>query len=211
MRALVLLFLIGCGREATAPKAGSPEALADYLRTIAGADVATRQHAVTGWILDEAAWNRTVVVPYRALWNDYAAHFDAYVSPLVARFAAPGSITARRHYAGDPRLTNAQVRMRWALPVQYPSAVAELGGAPVDAVFIWDGSGWRVLAGLDDLLLARVRTLDPHCADLLVRSGPPNHCTEVGWFVADTALRGDASGFAHACQLAANACGNDKP
>jgi hypothetical protein len=211
MRAIVLVFLIGCGRQATAPKPGTPEALADYLRTVVGTDAATRQHAVTGWILDEAAWNRIVVVPYRALWKDYAAQFDAHMPPLVARLGDSGAITARRHYAGDPRLTDAQVRVRWALPVQYPSAVAELGGAPIDSVFVWDGSGWRVLAGLDDLLLARARALDPHCADLLVRSGPPNHCTEVGWFVADMALRDDRAGFAHACQLAANACGNDKP
>lgn len=201
----------GCRKPALTPPPGSADALAAYLRPLAGADEATRQHAVTGWILDEAAWNRTVVPPYRALWKDYAAGFDAHMPALVARLAQPGAITARRHYAGDPRLTNAQVRVRWALPVQYPSMVAELAGAPVDTVFIWDGSGWRVLAGLDDLLLARVRALDPACADLVTRAGPKNPCTEVGWFVADTALKDDRAGFAHACQLAANACGNDKP
>lgn len=205
-----MALLVACSR-APAPPAGSAEALGVYLRPLAGADQATRQHAVTGWILDEAAWNRIVVPPYRALWKDYAARFDTVMPALVTRLADHGAVTTRRHYAGDARLTDAQVRVRWALPVQYPSMVAELGGAPIDTVFVWDGSGWRVLAGLDDLLIARVRALDPHCADLLVRSGPPNPCTEVGWYVADTALRGDPAGFAHACGLAANACGNDKP
>ena len=216
MRALVVALLIAlaigaCSRGTPSPQPGTPEHLAAYLRTLAGADEATRRHAVTGWILDEAAWDRTIVVPYRSLWKDYAARFDAQVPALVTRLAQPGAITARRHYAGDPRLTNAQVRVRWALPVQYPSAVAELAGAPIDTVFVWDGSGWRVLAGLDDLLVEHVRALDPACTALLLRAGPPSHCSEVGWYVADTALRDDRAGFAHACLLAANACGNEKP
>lgn len=211
MRALALAFLIACKAQQPQPVAGSPEALAVYLRGVVGTDEATRQHAVTGWILDEAAFDRIIVSPYKQLWKDYAAHFDAVMPALVTRLAKAGAITTRRHYAGDPRLTNAQVRVRWALPVQYPSVVAELDGAPIDTVFVWDGSGWRVLAGVDDLLLQRVRALDGHCADLLLKSGPPNHCTEVGWFVGDTALKGDPAGFARACQLAANVCGNDSP
>jgi len=214
MRALVVAVVaigVACTRGTPTPPPGSADALAAYLRTVAGTDEAARHHAVTGWILDEAAWNRIVVPPYQALWHDYAARFDTMMPPLITRLADHGAITTRRHYAGDPRLTNAQVRVRWALPVQYPSMVAELAGAPIDTVFVWDGSGWRVLAGLDDLLLARVRALDPACADLVVRAGPKNPCTEVGWYVADTALRDDRKGFAHACQLATNACGNDKP
>ena len=211
MRALALAFLIACNAAPPAPPAGSPEALAAYLRGVAGTDPQTRQRAVTGWILDEPAFDRIIVTPYQQLWKDYAAQFDAKLPALVTRLAAHGTITTRRHYAGDPRLTNAQVRMRWALPVQYPSVVAELDGAPIDTVFVWDGSGWRVLVGLDDLLIQRVRALDAHCADLLLKSGPPNNCTEVGWFVADSALKQDQASFARACKLAANVCGNDTP
>jgi hypothetical protein len=201
MRALAAAFLIAaaCHRPAPvpAPAPGSPEALAAYLKT------ATPQDAA-GWILDEAGWDRIVVPPYRKLWPEYKAHFDAALAPVIAQLPHAGP--TRRHYAGDPRLSNAQTRLRWALPVQYPSVVAD----GIDTVFVWDGSGWRVLAGLDDLLLAHVRALDPHCADLVARAGPPGHCSEVGWFVADTALEGSA-GFAHACQLAADACGNSAP
>jgi len=211
MRALALAFLIACNAPAVQPPAGSPEALAGYLRGMAGTDQPTRQRAVTGWILDEPAFDRIIVTPYQQLWKDYAAHFDAKLPPLVAQLASHGAITTRRHYAGDPRLTNAQVRVRWALPVQYPSVVAELDGSPIDTVFVWDGSGWRVLAGLDDLLIERVRALDAHCANLLVKSGPPNNCTEVGWFVADSALKQDQASFARACKLAASVCGNDTP
>jgi len=197
MRALLLVVLIGCSKPAP-PAPGSPEALAAYLKT------ATAQDA-TGWILDQATWDRTVVPPYRALWPEYKAHFDAAIAPVIAQLPHAGA--TRRHYSGDPRLSHAQTRTRWALPVQYPSVVAD----GLDTVFMWDGAGWRVLAGLDDILMSHVRALDPRCADLLARAGgPQTHCSEVGWFVADTALRGDA-GFAHACQLAAAACGNESP
>jgi hypothetical protein len=198
MRALAAALLIAaCSRPAPAPPPGSPEALAAYLKT-------ATPHDATGWILDEAGWDRIVVPPYRALWPEYKAHFDAALAPVIAQLPHAGA--TRRHYAGDPKLSNAQTRLRWALPVQYPSVVAD----GLDTVFVWDGAGWRVLAGLDDVMLQHVRALDAHCADLVERAGPPGHCSEVGWFVADTALKSD-TGFAHACQLAADACGNSAP
>jgi hypothetical protein len=199
MRALAAVVVVAaCSRSAPQPAPGSPEALAVYLKTATA-------HDASGWILDQAAWDRTVVAPYRALWPEYKAHFDAAIAPVIAELPHAGA--TRRHYSGDPRLTRAQTRTRWALPVQYPSVVAD----GLDTVFVWDGAGWRVLAGLDDILMTHVRALDPACADLLARAGGTGtHCSEVGWFVADTALRGDA-GFAHACQLAATACGNEAP
>ena len=221
MRVLVLVAIAAC--RAPAPAPGTPEDLAAYLRGVASGDEATRRRAITGWIVDEAAWRRIVVPPYAALWPDYARGFDARVAALVVRLG-PGAITTRRHYAGDPRLTSAQARVRWALPVEYPSAVAELDGAPIDAVFVHDGAHWRVLAGLDALLLDRVRALDPACAVLLARAGPIGHCTEVGWLVADAALRPemergglaptrgiDRERFAHACKLATTLCANPTP
>jgi hypothetical protein len=152
-----------------------------------------------------------VVDPYSELWPEYARGFDEASAPLLARLAAGGAVAARRHFAGDPRLTPAQGRLRWAVPVQYPSVVVELGGAPFDTVFVYDGARWRVLAGLDELLLAHVRARDPACAALLARAGPPGRCTEVGWLVADAGLRTDPARFAHACRLAAAQCGNASP
>lgn len=194
MNRALLLLVFACSRPAPAPAPGSPEALTAYLHGATARDA-------TGWILDQPAWDRIVVPPYRALWPEYQAHFDAAIAPVVTQLPHAGA--ARRHFAGDPKLSGSQTRLRWALPVQYPSLVAD----GIDTVFVWDGSGWRVLAGLDDLLLAHIRALDPACADRVAKAGPPGHCSEVGWFVADTALRGDA-GFARACQLAADACGN---
>ena len=208
----MLLLLSACGRAAPAgPAPGSPEHLAAYLRALAGADEATRKHAVAGWILDEQTWRQTVVSPYTAVWSEYARAFDAAAPALVARLATRGEITARRHFAGDPRLTRSQGRLRWALPVEYPSCVAELAGQPIDTVFVFDGARWRALAGLDDVMLARVRVRDPACATMLERAGPTGKCTEVGWLVADAALRTDQQRFVHACRLAAALCANASP
>src|SRR4029077_18017958 len=135
---------------------GAPEDLVAYLTTVAGADDTTRRHEVASWILDEATRRTTLVPPSSQLWTAYARGYDEASAPFVARLAKRGAITARRHFAGDPRLTLSQARLRWAVPTQYPSMVAELDGAPIDTVFIFDGARWRVLAGLDELVLGRI-------------------------------------------------------
>jgi hypothetical protein len=199
MRALAAVLLIGCKKPVPAPPPGSPEALAAYLKTAGPRDV-------TGWILDQPAWDRIVVPPYRALWPEYKAKFDGADVMVMAQVPHAGA--TRRHYAGDPHLSRSQTRLRWALPPQYPSVVAD----GIDTVFVWDGTGWRVLAGLDDVLHDHVMALDPHCAQLLSRAGGTNQrCNEVGWYVADTALRKDTKGFLHACEMAEAACGNESP
>ena len=208
---LALLALAACHDVPPLPAPGSPDDLAVYLRTVVGGDELTRKREVGSWIVDEATWDKDIVEPYRALHADYVRTFDAGAAALVTRLAAPAEVTARRHFAGDPRLTRAQGRLRWAVPVQYPSAVAELAGQPLDTVFLYAGGHWRALVGLDDLMVARVRALDPACADRMQQAGPKNRCTEVSWNVADAALRADAPRFAHACQLAATLCGNPAP
>jgi hypothetical protein len=204
------LVLVAC-HDVAGPVPGTPEHLAAYVRTVAGADVATRQREVASWIVDAATWNKDVVEPYRGLYADYVREFDAQTPTFVARLAPLSAVTARRHFAGDPRLTPAQARMRWAVPVQFPSAVAELGGTPIDTVFLFDGGHWRALIGLDDVMLERVRTLDPQCEAKLERAGPSGRCTEIGWLVADAALRHQQERFAHACQLATTLCGTPTP
>ena len=207
----LVAVLVACHEVPPLPAPGTPEDLAQYLRGVVGADEAVRRREVGAWIVDEATWNNDIVEPYRALHAEYVRTFDANADAIVARLAAPAEVTARRHFAGDPRLTRAQARARWALPVQFPSAVAELAGAPLDVVFLHDGGHWRALLGLDALLLAHARALDPACADRLALAGPSGRCTEVGWLVADAALRADRARFAHACQLATTLCGNPAP
>ncbi len=208
MRALIVLALIGCSHR---PQPGSAEDLAAYLGTVAGADEATRTREVGDWVLDEATWQSTVVPTYRPLWAAYTRAFAPVRPALIARLARAGSITARRHFAGDPRLTPSQGRLRWAVPTLYPSMVAELDGAPIDTVFVYDGARWHVLAGLDDVVLDRARALDPTCAARLALAGPRGKCTEVGWAIADAALRDDREGFTRTCALASMLCGNGSP
>ena len=211
IRALLVVLAVAACHNQRIVTPGTAEDLAAYLAMIARADEATRTHEIASWIVDEAMWRRAIVEPYRALWPEYVRGFDAEVNGLVARLGHPGEITARRHYAGDPRLTLAQSRLRWAEPVLSSSFVAELGGTPIDTVFVFDGGHWRVLAGLDELMLVHVRARAPACVELLARAGASGRCTEVGWVIADAALRADDVRLAHACQLAATLCGNRSP
>jgi hypothetical protein len=211
VKALLLIVLVACHDAPQGVKPGTPDELAAYLKTVAGADEQTRKREVSTWIVDETTWSRDVVEPYRALYSEYVAGFDAQVPALVAQLAPAGVVTARRHFAGDKRLTLAEARLRWAVPVQFPSVVAELDGKPIDAVFVHDGGRWRALVGLDPLMLAHVAALDPACEKLIEHAGPSGRCTEVGWLVADSALRDDQQRFAHACQLASTLCGNPGP
>ncbi|MFT3696870.1 MAG: hypothetical protein QM831_27255 [Kofleriaceae bacterium] len=207
----LLLILVACKAPPEPIVRGSPEDLAVYLRTLAGADEATRKHEVATWIMGDAAWGRDIVDPYRGLYAEYRKQFDSAAAPIIDQLRVPGEITARRHFAGDRRLLNSQARLRWSVPVQFPSAVAELAGKPIDAVFIHDGTKWRALLGLDGILMAHVEAMNADCAKLLANAGPSGKCTEVGWLVADTALRGDQERFAHACALATTLCGNPAP
>jgi hypothetical protein len=199
------------------PRPGSPEALVAYLATVVGADAATRQREAASWLVPPALWSATLVEAYRPLYAEYQRAFAADLPAVVDRLARPGPVTARRHFAGDLRLTPAEARDRWALPTLFPSLVAEAGGAPIDAVFVADGAAWRALIGLDAAVLARVAALDPGCARDLARAGPPGHCTDVGAAVADAALRttpalrtpGDS--LAHVCRLAETLCGKESP
>lgn len=202
---------IACNAPPQPPVPGTPEHLAAYLSTIAGTDAATREREVRSWLVPEGTWNRTLVIPWRSLYADYTAQFAARVPAAVAQLASLDPITARRHYAGDRRLTLGEARLRWALPVQYPSSIAELGGKPLDAVFLFDGEHWRALLGLDELVLARVHALDPACADKLAVAGPLGRCSEVGYLVAAAALRGGGPDLDRACRMAATLCGNPPP
>ncbi|HTR50731.1 MAG TPA: hypothetical protein VMJ10_08495 [Kofleriaceae bacterium] len=202
---------IACSRATPLPEPGTPDDLAVHLRTIAGADEATRAREVATWLVDEATWRRVIVEPYRELYGDYVRGFDTASAPLVAQLAPLGDVTTRRHFAGDPRLTRAQGRLRWTLPPLYPSAVAELDGTPIDTVFLWDGMQWRALVGLDEVVRARARAIDPACAAHLALAGPIGHCSEVGAAIADAAVRGDRARFGHLCGLAATLCANASP
>ncbi len=213
MRFLVFALIACNAAPPPPPKPGSADQLAEYLRIVAGADEATRNREVATWLMPEATWNKTIIIPWRSLYAEYAAHFTAHANETIASLASLDPVTTRRHWAGDRKLTLGEARLRWALPVQYPSMVAELGGHALDAVFIYDydAQHWRALLGLDDLVIDHVRVLDADCAARLVLAGPPGHCTEIGFVVAAAALRGGGPDLARPCRMAATMCGNPAP
>jgi len=197
-----------CGGERAPVK---PRELADELYALAGTPEDARLRAVRGWKLDRRAWDAVIVEPYRALYPDYAAAFDAAVPVLVTQLAVKRPILARAHFAGDPKLTRAQAITRWALPTLAPARVAELGGTPpvaLDVVFVDAGGGWRAIVGLDAIVHARIAAVDPACADLLTLIDPRGgRCIEAAWAVADAALRREAASLTRTCTLAASLCG----
>lgn len=198
MRALLLLA-VAC----TAPPAGSEQHLKQYLEDVAALPPAARAQEVQRWQLDEAAWNRTVAEAYRPLFAEYQRAFAAEAAVL----ALPPLVHVRRHYAGDPKLSRAQARLRWALPVLAPSMIA----APIDTVFVDDRGHWRALLGVDAALLGRVAALDARCADTLALAGPRGRCADVGSAIADAALRTQRDRLVHLCRLAETLCGTESP
>lgn len=205
--AAAAVALAACGRPPP-PAPATADDLAAYLAGLAAGDPAAAARELAGWPLDRALWERTLVEPYRGLWAEIAP--QARLRALAAQLR-PGAVTARRHYAGDPRLTPGQLWQRWALPPLYPSFVAELDGQPLDAVFLHDGARWRALAGLDEQILARVRALDPACAAHLAAAARSTDCASACWEVAEAALRSQLDRFARGCHLAANLCGKRAP
>jgi hypothetical protein len=160
--------------------------------------------------LDEPAWRQIVVDPYRDLYADYARAFEAAAPALRAQLASPGEVVMRPHFAGDPALTPDQRVTRWALPVLFDSRVATKAGAPIDAVFVRSGDRWRAIVGLDGILRARISALDPGCAALVGRTEPAS-CRQVGWEIANAALRTERDRITRVCSLARALCGNQSP
>jgi hypothetical protein len=208
--AAAAVALAACGRPPPPPPATADD-LAAYLAGLAAGDPAAAAREVAGWPLDRALWERTLVEPYRGLWAEIAPQARLRALAAQLRQLRPGAVTARRHYAGDPRLTPGQLWQRWALPPLYPSFVAELDGRPLDAVFLHDGARWRALAGLDEQILARVRALDPACAAHLAAVAQSTDCASACWEAAEAALRSQRDRFARGCHLAATLCGKRAP
>lgn len=141
-------------------------------------------------MLERGEFDQIIVEPFRQLWPDYVANYRPSDVPVAPR----------PHFAGDKRLTPVQARLRWMVPVMYPSFV------DAQNVFVKTSTGWHSLAGLDDAMLARLRSLDATCAGYVERVTPTGSCIEVAWQVADAGLRGQTDRFTRACQLARSHC-----
>jgi len=214
----LLILVLACGKDPSpkhelrtgdldsGPERRDVPRLAAYLREVVAMTPDARRKEVDGWKLDDATFRKSVLPTYAKLYPDYARRFDDAEPALLAVLDKGGDVVTRAHYAGDTKLTHTQARLRWPLPIEYPTAVATIGGAVLDTVFVPHGKAWGVLAGVDEAQRARVEAMDASCAARLEPAGVPGRCNDVGWAVVDAMLRDDAPGFAHACQLAATLC-----
>lgn len=196
----LLVLAVACAT----PPVSSEQRLRRYLEDVAALPAEARVREIQGWQLDEAAWQRTVAEAYRPLFGEYQRAFAAELPVLEA---LPARVHVRRHYAGDPKLSREQARLRWALPVLAPSYVAD----PIDTVFVDDHGHWRALLGADSALIGRIATQDPRCADAVVLAGPRGRCSDVGSAIADAVLRTQPDRVAHLCRLAETLCGTESP
>jgi hypothetical protein len=153
-----------------------------------------------GWLMPRRVWDRVVVVPFRELYDDYAAEFPAH----AARMTPPESPVARKHFAGDPLLTLDEAVTRWIVPTMFPSLVVD----GLDAVFVEEDGQFYAFTGMADVIKAK---LAPPCRDLISRVGPPGNCGDIMWqHVIDT-LRHHAEDAQHSCSLAKALCGTPSP
>lgn len=203
--AFVVLVLLGACTQPVRVRA-----LVDELRATAVLGATARDRAVAGWKLDHDAWTATVTDPYDGTYAEYETAFAMAAPKLAAQLAGHTLITTRAHFAGDPLLTTNEARARWALPVQYPALVAQLGDAQLDAVFVRTPAGWGAIVGIDTIVVAHVAARAPACVHYVATVGA-KRCEEVAWMIADAALRDDATRVTRACSLARAACAVVKP
>lgn len=204
LRHLGPALILACSRTPAAPKT-APE-LAAHLNALSGTDEPTRAAAVATWTLSRDEWNRVVVEPYRAVYDEYVRELDAMRPALVTLLAEKRPVQTRAHFAGDPLMSRDQAITRWALPTLAPARIAELAGNPpvaIDAVFVDTGGQWRAIVGLERI----VKRHAADCAAVFDRIEPKGGtCIEAAWGVADAALRDQRPRFMRACSIATNAC-----
>ncbi len=206
LTALVAVMLVTavpvCREERAPPPPRELVPLARYLEQVL--NLRDREFEIGTWLMDRATWNRIVVPPFTALYDDHHREFEQARVKLV-RVKATGPRETRRHFAGDAALTLGQARARWLLPPLFPSQVAVTNNEPIDVVFVPDGDRWYVLTGIDRILRAQVDRLDPACG-ALIDEGDSKVCRDAAFAVATAALRTDPTRFQHACAIAKTAC-----
>lgn len=176
--------------------------------------------AVAALQLPLAAFVDVLTTPYDRFHPAYAARFTAAASAFAASLralvergasGAPPVITVRRHYAGDAALSLSQARLRWALPVQAPSWLVTVDGAPLDTVWVSHAGRWYVLLGLDDAARAPLAAQAPTCAAATAFAGRAGPCSDAAWMALDAAMRGDAERVARACGRVEHHCADAAP
>lgn len=217
-RLLTCALVAACSSRATPEQAapgdarpgGAPSLESAVAALLSAADL---DLAVNELKLPPESFDAVVVPPYRRLFTPYLAKYNGEADALVAELqrqrasdAGTPAIAVRRHYAGDPAISLAQGRVRWAQPVQAESWVVSIDGAPLDAVWVSHRGRWHLLLGLDEAALSALAAINPSCARAARLAGAPGPCSDAAWMAIDGALRDDADRVARACDRAAHLC-----
>lgn len=192
---------------ASPPQRPGPAGLRAHLDSVARLTGAARDAALDAWRLPEATWRALVTDAYRDHWADYRDALAARRGDLVRSLGTWRGGATRVQYADDPDLTAEQVRLRWVMPTGRPGAIAD----GFSVVFFFDGDGWRVLVGLDDVIGARIERAQPRCTGAYLDASA-KRCREWAWEIAEGALRDDDGRIRRGCtQAMALGCGGAAP
>ena len=217
-----VLAISSCGQRSTsAPAALNEATLVEYCN-----DIRQRQRsskAVAAELRpDAAAWRASVIPTFQASQATSMHSMQLEIDRLVTLLTANPSlvITARRHYAGDLRLSASAAHLRWIVPVLFESYVIAVGDHQFDLVFvpIRSGSrpGWGAIGSVDDEVakwLSAGTQNNPTAAALRLQctqkwrnSNGDGVCMGISAVAASAAMRGDTNAIDHACSLIIRHC-----
>lgn len=206
--ALVALALVGCDRPAPARQPAGLDTLAAELASLSAAvahapSVDAARPALAAWQVPAARWPALVTAPFRGHHPAAAAAFDQGAPALLAALRARGprpaaDIAVRWQYADDPELAPDQARLRVALPVGRPGAIAFVDGQRLAPIFVHDGQRWRALIELDRVVVDAIAAAAPTCV-APYRAAVREPCLAMSAPVISAALAGDRAGLDRAC------------
>jgi hypothetical protein len=174
---------------------------------------------IDGWRVPAGAWPALVTEHLRPHHRAYVQELDRATPRLVDELVTLGApaggasaapIEVRWQYADDPALLPAQVRLRVALPVGRPGAIAFVAGRPLSPIFAHDGRRWRVLAGLELFIVRHVALAHPACSRAYLAAAR-EPCLAMTAPIIGAALDDDEDGLERACTRLTSQCPRREP
>ena len=146
------------------------------------------------------AWLRVTTAPFQHLHAAYADEFER-AAPILAdelqTFCGAPLRSSRQHYADDAQASLVQNRLRWIVPVGFPSRVVP----GLSHVFVWDQDRWYSLAGADAAMREPLRALDQACWRRSTSAGLASTCSDASWAAVAHAIQGETEAALRGCRM----------